>query len=335
MPTFRSTPSPFLFDTLASALEYIFRQELHYLDDFLIVGPPHSHICNDTFSGVEALCKHLGVTLKPDKLTPPTTVLTFLGVQLDTVAQVASLPKEKLDMILVVLQNFSTLQKCTKQALLSLIGKLSFAAKVIPAGRIFIRRLIDASMTASSNHHHVRISATVRADINWWLSFARNWNGRNLILEHQWTPSPAFQLFTDASDHGYGAYWRGHWFCSTWSKQQRRHTIQWRELFAVVLAAATWGSQWQRKRLLVHCDNHAVVHIWRTGTSKQQSLMRLVRTLFFTAATHNFTLILQHIQGIDNGIADALSRSQLHRFRCLAPMADQDPVPIPVVRMCD
>ena len=85
--------SPFLFDTLASALEFIFRHQLHnphiihYLDDFLIAGPPHSNSCTTTFSGVEALCKQLGVATKPEKHTPPTTVLTFLGVQLDTVAQ--------------------------------------------------------------------------------------------------------------------------------------------------------------------------------------------------------------------------------------------------------
>ena len=53
--------SPFLFDTVASALEYIFRAQLcnhiiHYLDDYLIADPPQSHICTTTFSGVETLC---------------------------------------------------------------------------------------------------------------------------------------------------------------------------------------------------------------------------------------------------------------------------------------
>ena len=43
--------SPFLFNTLASALEYIFRNQLnnpniiHYLDDFLIAGSPCTSIC--------------------------------------------------------------------------------------------------------------------------------------------------------------------------------------------------------------------------------------------------------------------------------------------------
>ena len=77
--------SPYLFDTLATALEYIFRDQLnntyiiHYLDDFLIAGPPHTTVCDDTFKGVESLCKQLGVATKLEKRTPPTTSITFLG----------------------------------------------------------------------------------------------------------------------------------------------------------------------------------------------------------------------------------------------------------------
>ena len=102
-------------------------------------------------------------------------------------------------------------------------------------------------------------------------------------------------------------------------------------MYAVLVAATAWGAQWSRKRLLIHCDNQAVVHVWRSGTSRHKLLMGLVRALFQVAASHNFTVLLQHIQGVDNGIADALSRSQLCRFRTLAPDADTDPTPIPVV----
>ena len=149
----------------------------------------------------------------------------------------------------------------------------------------------------------------MRADMKWWIMLARSWNGKSFFLESAWTPSPAFQLFTDASDQGYGCYWQGHWLQGTWSRQQSKFHIQWKELFAVVVAAQTWGAQWTRKRLLVHCDNHAVVDIWQADTSRSPALMKLVRSLFFTAAQHNFTLILQHIQGVNNAIADAPSHS--------------------------
>lgn len=329
--------SPFLFNTVASALEYIFTTQLgnpyiiHYLDDFLIAGPPHTHTCRDTLQGVEALCTHLGVQTKQEKRSPPTTLITFLGIELDTVAQVARVPQEKLSQLLTELAAFNTRQKCTKRELLSLIGKLAFAAKVVPAGRIFMRRLIDATTTVPHLHHHLRLSKEIRADIQWWLHFAHRWNGTSFFLEHQWTPSPAFQLYTDASQLGYGCYWQGHWLNGTWDRHHMKRDIQWKELFAILIAANAWGSQWSGKRLLVHCDNHAVVDIWRSGTCKQAALMQLVRSLFFTAANCNFTLLIQHIEGTNNAIADALSRFQLHRFRLLAPQADEHPTPIPAV----
>ena len=329
--------SPFLFDTVATALEYIFRHHLnnqhiiHYLDDFLIAGPPHSPRCGTTFDGVEALCKHLGIQTKAEKRTPPITCITFLGIELNTITQIARLPQAKLTAILQELTHFKPLQKCTKRALLSLIGKLAFAAKVIPAGRIFVRRLINASTTVHALHYHLRLSAATKADIEWWLQFAPTWHGKAFFLDHSWIPSPAFQLYTDASQQGYGCFWQGQWLRGAWTKRQAQRDIQWKELAAVVIAASTWGAQWKTRRLLVHCDNHAVVDIWRKGTSKHAALMQLVRKLFFIAATHNFTLLLQHIQGTDNGIADALSRSQFSRFRSLAPRANADPTLTPAV----
>ena len=172
----------------------------------------------------------------------------------------------------------------------------------------------------------------MQADLDWWIHFSYTWNGKSFFLDHEWTPSPAFQLFTDASHHGYGCFWQGHWLSGSWSHTQLKRDIQWKELFAITIAAQTWGAQWSRKRLLVHCDNHAVVDIWRAGTCKQPALMHLIRRLFFTAATHNFTLTLQHIRGTNNGIADSSSRFQFHRFRCLAPGADTDPTPIPAAK---
>ena len=92
------------------------------------------------------------------------------------------------------------------------------------------------------------------------------------------------------------------------------------------------GAQWSCKRILVHCNNLALVDVWQSGTIKHTALMHLVRSLFFMAATHNYTVLLKHIPGVDNSIADSLSRSQLHRFRLLAPGADAHATTTPVVR---
>ena len=98
-------------------------------------------------------------------------------------------------------------RKCTKRELLSLIGKLSFSCKILPAGRIFLCRLIDLATTVKNLHHHIRITTNARLDMQWWLDILPSWSGKTIILESHWTPSTRMQLFTDASGSiGWGAY---------------------------------------------------------------------------------------------------------------------------------
>ena len=90
-----------------------------------------------------------------------------------------------------------------------------------------------------------------------------------------------------------------------------------------------WGQQWSGKKLLFHCDNQAVVDIWASGTSRDPLIMHLVRSIFFRAATHHYTVLITHIAGTNNLIADSLSRLQITLFRRLAPTADVEPTLVP------
>ena len=180
------------------------------------------------------------------------------------------------------LQSFSTRKKCTKRQLLSLIGKLSFACKVVPAGRIFLRRLIDLSMTVKCPHHRIRISQEAQRDIICWQDFLPTWSGSSLILNTHWTISPSMNLYTDASgSEGWGAFWSGRWLQSHWSPAQLVKPILWKELFAIVNAINTWGQQWAKQKILFHCDNEAVVEIWCKGSTHDPETMALVRLLYF------------------------------------------------------
>ena len=107
-----------------------------------------------------------------DKVDGPATVLSFLGLELDSVLQQRS-PK-KLREILEELTKCQSHSKTTKQILLSLIGKLTFAAQAVPAGRLFIRHLLTLSMKDKMLHHHIRFNSDAQADIAWWQEFFAN-----------------------------------------------------------------------------------------------------------------------------------------------------------------
>ena len=66
--------------------------------------------------------------------------------------------------------------------------------------------------------------------------------------------------------------------------------------------------------------------MWANKGSKRSNIMSLIRTLFHIAASGNFHVSIVHIPGINNCLADALSRLQLKKFRRLGSKAEQDPI---------
>ena len=76
------------------------------------------------------------------------------------------------------------------------------------------------------------------------------------------------------------------------------------------------------------CDNAAMVVMINKHTSKHSVAMHLFRCLFI-CARFNITLTAEHIAGITNEEADALSRNNLPAFFLKVPFAHQTPSVIP------
>ena len=79
----------------------------------------------------------------------------------------ASITPERKEALLAELNQFWR-RRCKKRELLSLIGKLSFASKVVPSGRIFLRRLIDISTSVEKLHYHLPLTQEAKLDMKWW-----------------------------------------------------------------------------------------------------------------------------------------------------------------------
>ena len=107
-------------------------------------------------------------------------------------------------------------------------------------------------------------------------------------------------------------------------------SITWQELYPIYLACMLWGPMWANRRICFHCDNQATVTILSTKTSQIPRIMNLVRLITLQTLLFNFTFTSKHVPGVDNGIADSLSRFQMSRFCRLAPHASPVPCPIPL-----
>ena len=117
-----------------------------------------------------SLCEKLGVPLSPDKTTSPDMKTIFLGIELDSLNQCAKLPLDKLESYYIDIKDVSRKRTVTKKHLQSIIGKLSFAALVIP-GRAFLRRLIDLLSAVKSANHFVTLPLEVKLDLDTWAHF--------------------------------------------------------------------------------------------------------------------------------------------------------------------
>ena len=166
----------------------------------------------------------------------------MLGILFDSVTWSMSLPPDKLDALHSTQHSWSRRTTCTKRDLLSLIGCLAFAAKVVPPGRTFLHRLIDLSTTAQSLDETIHLSESTQGDIAWWQSFLQEWNGRATIPDWNWTRSPDFELFIDAAAaYGYRAHFQDHWMAEQWLPPQAELSLTWKELFPIALACQVWG----------------------------------------------------------------------------------------------
>ena len=336
---FGSRSSPCIFNSFADLLCWILievaliRLIIHYLDDYFWCNKSFDECLHDLHNLVDVFA-WLNVPLAPDKLVGPSKKLVFLGIEIDAELMIISLPEDKLSEIMSMLDFWSHRKKCTKRELLSLIGSLSFASKIIKCGRLFLRRLIDLSTTVSRYEHRISLNVEAQADISWWLEFLPSWNGREKIH-----PPPItnfdIELATDASGFGIGASFGDKWFSRplsdfdelSWIRRDRFDINFW-ELFALTVAVFTWGSEWKDKQIIIYVDNMTITHVWLRG-STDKGMMRLVRKLFLFSARNNINILLQHIPGHSNVLADRLSRLQVPEFMALLPSAERQPSSLP------
>ena len=93
--------APKIFNALADAAAWILKQEgvdfvIHYCTDFLLIGAPNSQECAQALATVKRVFGRLGLPIAINKLESPAWCLTFLGIEVDTIAMELRLPSEKL-----------------------------------------------------------------------------------------------------------------------------------------------------------------------------------------------------------------------------------------------
>lgn len=79
-----------------------------------------------------------------------------------------------------------------------------------------------------------------------------------------------------------------------------------KELFPIVIALELWGDLLENKNVLFLTDNAAITCVINRQTSKEPTIMRLVRRLVVVWMCKNIHFKAEHIPGKVNVIADCL-----------------------------
>ena len=93
--------APLLFTAVADAVQFIMEKRgarwvPHYIDDFITIGSPESTECIENVQLMHTTYDQLGLPIELSKNVGPSTILTFLGIELDSSRLELRLPQEKL-----------------------------------------------------------------------------------------------------------------------------------------------------------------------------------------------------------------------------------------------
>ena len=191
----------------------------------------------------------------------------------------------------------------------SLLGKLSFVTACIRASRSFLSRFLSTLCSSPSNAKSQLATLEMRHDLAWWQTFLPLYNGVSVIKPPNWSFAD-FRFTMDAClTHGEATYLDKHLTFPFLDFVLRAVSyISALELFTVNVTLKFWATPLQHQRFLVSCDNEAAVTVIKSGSTKDPFMQRCLRQLWFTSALHDVDLLVRHIPGKHNTLANALSR---------------------------
>ena len=107
-----------------------------YMDDF--AGCETGPRATEAFEALGELLKTLGIEESREKACPPSTTMTFLGVEFDTKMMSMRIDKYKLQEITTLSRTWARKTVASKQELQSVLGKLMWVSKVVRCSRCFV-----------------------------------------------------------------------------------------------------------------------------------------------------------------------------------------------------
>ena len=266
--------------------------------------------------------------------------MVFLGILLDGESHHMAGPDDKKVQTLHLLCNFTDAKKATVKQIQGLVGLLNFLNKAIFPGRAFTRRMYSKYTGILENgklrpHLHINLDSEFCSDCEVWkqfLSMDEHIVCRLFIDVSKIMRASDLGFFTDAVKSvklGFGGIFGKEWIFGKWGPFiiEMDPSIEYLELFGVVIAVFAWSEKLQNSRIIIHCDNQSVVN---NTSSSCKNCMILIRMLTLRELEFNMRIFTRWIRGAHNQVSNALSRLNFKRFWALTEGLEINPLPMPL-----
>ena len=161
-------------------------------------------------------------------------------------------------------------------------------------------------LCANYDSEMIILTQDFRRDLTWFNALLREYNGMS-YYDHK----PVHHVLElDACLTGLGGRWQNVVYHLPIPQKYQNLGIVHLEMVNILVALRLFAPFWSRKRILIRCDNQAVVSVLNMGKTRDPFLAACARNVWLITAQADIEVIYTHIKGRNNVVADLLSRWQ-------------------------
>ena len=316
---FRALPfglslAPWIFTKVTRELAILARSRgirlRMYLDDWLTLASSQPLAATHSEEVLD-LTMSLGFLPNWEKsaLTPSQQFI-YLGMAFDTVSYTVKPAPARLEKFRALRDNLLAANSASARVLSSLLGQMESLAPLVPLGHVHKRKF---QRQFRKRWRQSQQSWDFRLPLGPWLHHSlAQWSDEEWLQQGVPIAPPPVEeeLFTDASNSGWGAHVAHLEASGKWPKSLSGLHINLLELEAVFLALRAFKPFLQNKHTLICTDNTTVAYyINKGGGVRSRSLSKRAEDLLRWCHDAQILISAKYIPGKLNIVADSLSRS--------------------------
>lgn len=248
--------------------------------------------------------------------------LTIIGFEVDANAMTITMPADSRRDLITAIRRFSGVgQRRPLREFMRLAGSMNWALNTDPLLRPGLSAMYAKMAEKAHSQQPVWVSVTLSRELNWFADRLESSEGIHLLSAREWGPQDAdITLYTDACPEGL-AYW------SPAQLRGFQHLVIWGDsgIFFLEALAVVSALHWALttpdsppSRVAIYTDNSNTVDMFNSlrADAVHNPLLTTVVDLLHTYCAE---LRVLHISGVENVVADRLSRFENAAASIAAP----------------